>query len=166
MATNMFMFLGKKIEGEAEDDKYNKWCEIIDLSHEFEQKASPLKTADADKKQPKTEHKKLHVSKYIDNATPEILKVLWKGTILPKVIIKCLRAAGKNPAVDFLTIEMDDVIISKYVLDTDEGKLPTEKLELDYAVVGYWYKSVDKKTKGTVPGVKCAGTDRDKNDVF
>ncbi len=163
MATNMFMKLrngqGIEIKGEAEDVNHKDWCEITNLEHEFKQGASPLKSDQP----PQTGDTKLKVTKFNDIATTEILKVCWLATTLPKVEIECCRADGSNEPVDYLKIELENVVISKCALEAKQGSLPTEKLEFDYTTVKYTYKAIDKHT-GRAPGRKFTSHDREVNE--
>ncbi len=142
MATNMFMKLGNKIKGEAEDVDHPDWCEITDLGHDFSQGASPMKATTI----PKSTDTYLNVDKFSDSATTEILKACWSGTIIPKVEIKCFRAGGDGLPVDYLKIELENAVIHKYELETQGEGLSKEKLELDYTHVKYTYKAIVKHT--------------------
>jgi len=163
MATNMFINFGSGISGEAEAKDHRDWCEIVDLKHEFSQSASPLMQPPPEIKKLIT-HKKVEVVKYIDNATTSILTILWKGKLLPEVIIKVFRADGNNPPVDYFTIKLNNVVISKYSFDYNQGELPKETIELDYAAVEYNYRAIDKDT-GRAKGLRTAYHDRDENVV-
>ncbi len=165
MATNMFMKLGNLIEGEAEDVNHRNWCEIIEMKHEFTQEATAIEPGAQTVEDPKPEHGAVTISKYVDKATTEILKAVWEGTILPKVIIECLRADGSNKPVDYIKVELDNVIISEYKLKEFTGSsLPSEDLELIYKVVKYTYNKIDKKTGRSV-GSKFASHNRETNIV-
>ena len=160
----MFMNLGNQIKGEAEDVNHKDWCEITEFKHTFSHKVPPMKPDAQQTVDPKPKHSDVTISKFIDSATTEILTAVWKGTRLPKVIIKCLRASGSNDPVSYLQVELDDVIISKYNLKTGSGDLPEEELELTYATVKYIYDPIDKYT-GRPQGIKFASHDRNTNKV-
>ncbi len=143
MSTNMFLKLEKKIEGECADEKHAGWIEILSWSHSFEQPATNFRASTGSTLE-KCKHELLTFQKYIDKATPEILKTIWSGKQLDTGEIHCYRSDGENVPVQYLKILMDDVIISSYSISGGEGDIPQEDIGLSYSKITYFYTPMDK----------------------
>ena len=144
MSTNMFLKL-EGIEGEAEDALKSKEIEILSISQSFEQPVTPVKASTGHTLE-KCKHEPMTVAKYIDKATPNILKTIWAGKTISKGIITCYRAHKDAEPVDYLVIEMEDIIVSTYSISGGEGDIAQEELGLSYGKITYKYTPMDKMT--------------------
>lgn len=151
MATDMFLQLDG-VEGESEDKKCEKWIEILSWSHSFSQPTTAVRGSSGATVE-KAHHSDLSVTKYLDKATDDILSKLWSGDMIPKASLKCFRAdTGKTDTpVNYLTIDMEQVIISSYSISAGAGDMPLENLSLSYGKVTYTYME-QKKSDGTGGG--------------
>ncbi|MFH1350717.1 MAG: type VI secretion system tube protein Hcp [Pseudomonadota bacterium] len=147
MATDMFLQL-EGIEGESEDKRHTGWIEVLSWSHSFSQMAASVRGSSGATVE-KANHSDLSITKYIDKATDDILSKLWNGDMINKASLKLYRAdATTNQPVDYLTIDMEKVIVSNYSISGGGGDLPLENLSLNYGKVTYTYK-VQQKADGT-----------------
>jgi type VI secretion system secreted protein Hcp len=141
MSTDMFIKFAE-VDGEAAEANHENWCEIIGWSHSFSQPASPLRDSTGSTIE-RANHSDLSITKYLDQATRQLLKAHWNGTQFETVSLDCLRAAGEE-SVNYLSIEMEDVIISNYSISAGGGDIPVENLSLAYSKITYAY---DRKKK-------------------
>jgi type VI secretion system secreted protein Hcp len=144
MSTNMFLKLAD-ITGESEDEKHSGEIEILGWGQSFEQPTTPIKASTGHTLE-KCKHEPITITKYIDKATAALLKAIWAGKTIATGKITCYRAHKENAPVDFLVIEMTDVIITTYSISGAEGDIPQEELGLSYGKVKYAYKPMDKLT--------------------
>jgi type VI secretion system secreted protein Hcp len=136
------------LKGEAEDEKHAGWIEIVSWGHSFEQPPTNFRTSTGSTVE-KCKHENITVTKYIDTTTTTLLKCVWGGKQLDKAVIACYRADtsdGANTPVEYLNVEMEDVVISAYSISGGEGDIPQEELGLSYGKIQYTYKPKDKFT--------------------
>jgi type VI secretion system secreted protein Hcp len=84
----------------------------------------------------------LSFSKYLDSATNELLKYCWSGHQFGKATLTCFRSDGAhdNKPVEYLTLVMEQVVISNYSVAGGPGDIPVENVSLEYSTVQYNYK--------------------------
>jgi type VI secretion system secreted protein Hcp len=154
MSTNMFLqFTDAKmgadpLKGEAADEKHAGWIEIVSWNHSFEQPPTNFRTSTGSTVE-KCKHENMSVTKYIDTTTTTLLKCVWGGKQLDKAVIACYRADtadGTNVPVEYLNVEMADVVIANYSISGGEGDMPQEELGLAYGSITYKYTYKDKDT--------------------
>lgn len=147
MATDMFLQL-EGVKGESEDSEHADWIEILSWSHSFSQPTSAVRSSSGATVE-KADHSDLSITKYIDNATDEILTYCWNGNMIPTAKVECFRAdAESNKPVKYLLIELEKVIVSNYSISAGGGDIPMENLSLSYGKVTYTYTQ-QKKADGT-----------------
>lgn len=89
----------------------------------------------------------LLVSKYVDTASNDLLKLVATGQHMPRAWLFVRRPAGATPAFDYFTYEMRDVIVTSLTVRGNEGDIAvTEDLQLNFAWVGLSY--VPQGSKG------------------
>ena len=139
MATNMYLKLDK-IEGECTAEGHAKEIEILSWSHGFSQPTSSVRASSGSTVE-KANHSDISITKYLDSATDDILKLCWTGKQIETGVIVCLRSDGAddNKHVEYLKIEMEDIIISNYSISGGAGDLPIENISLNYGKVKYTY---------------------------
>jgi type VI secretion system secreted protein Hcp len=158
MAINAYLKLDK-IDGDCTAGGHEKEIEILNWNHGFTQPTSSTRSSAGGGTVEQASHQPLTVSKYIDSATSQLMKSCWSGKTIASGILTCYRASGAedNKAVQYLKVEMTDVIISNQSLSGGGGDLPAENLALDYATVQYTY--ILQKDDGTAGGNKPAKHD-------
>jgi type VI secretion system secreted protein Hcp len=103
----------------------------------------------------------LHVTKYIDGASAPLLKASTTQQKIAKAILTCRKASGAE-ALEYLQIQLQDVMVSSWNVATDDGELlPVEHLVLSYSRIEFVYQPQGRK--GTAEGKKHAGWDRKLN---
>ncbi|MFH0844413.1 MAG: type VI secretion system tube protein Hcp [Pseudomonadota bacterium] len=164
MATDMFLQL-EGIEGESEDSKCPKWIEILSWSHSFSQPTAAVRGSSGPTVE-KANHSDLSITKYLDKATDDLLSKLWSGDTISKASLKCFRAdsADTKTPVNYLTIDMEQVIVSNYSISAGGGDLPLENISLAYGKVTYTYAE-QKKADGTGGGASPTSHDLKTDEV-
>ncbi|MEA2237473.1 MAG: type secretion system secreted protein Hcp [Thermoanaerobaculia bacterium] len=158
MAINAYMKLDK-IDGDCTAGGHEKEIEVLNWNHGFVQPTSATRSAAGGGTVEQASHQPLSISKYIDSATTVLMKTCWSGKTIATAVLSCFRASGAedNKSVEYLKVEMTDVIISNQSLSGGGGDLPVENLTLDYGTVQYTY--VLQKDDGTAGGNKPAKHD-------
>jgi type VI secretion system secreted protein Hcp len=161
MATNMFLKLDG-IKGESADSKHKEWIEILSWNHSFNQPTSPVRDSSGATVE-RCNHSDLSVTKYLDQATDNLLSKCWSGKVLKTGKIECFRSDGDNKPIKYLMIDMDKVVISNLSISAGGGDIPMENLSLSYGKVKYTY--IEMKEDGKAAGAKPVSHDLIKNEV-
>ena len=105
-----------------------KEIEILSWSHGFSQPTSSVRASSGATVE-KANHSDLSVTKYLDSATDDIIKSCWTGKQIKTAKIVCLRSDGSddNKHIEYLIIDMDEVIISNYSVSGGAGDLPVRE---------------------------------------
>ena len=142
MASNMYIkFENPAITGAGVAPGHVGEIEILSWSHGFVQPTSPTGSVD------QSTHRNLWFTKYLDQATNDLLKYSWSGRQFGKATITCYRSDGADgKPVLYLTLTMQHVVISNYSVSGGPGETPVENVTLDYGIVEYTY--VDQKHGG------------------
>jgi type VI secretion system secreted protein Hcp len=156
MATNIYLKIETpEIKGESTDSGHKDQIEILSWSHGVSQTTSPVRSTAGSGTVERANHQDLSFSKYADISSTDLIKHCWAGTHFGKMTIAQFRSAGnEGKDVEFLTIELEDVVISSYNIGAGGGDLPVESVSLAYGKVTYKYDPADQKTgakKGNKP---------------
>lgn len=152
MASDIFLQLDG-ITGECSDARHAGWIEISAWGASYEQPISNSKAATG----PSVERCKaepISITKIMDQATPDLLKKIWSGQIIPKGAIHAYRADKEGTPILYLKLEMMHILVTTYSLSGGEGDLPGEELGLSCGYVKYWYDV--QKHEGGPTGAKGA----------
>ena len=136
MATNMYLkFIDPNVPAQGE-------IEVLSWSHGFVQPTSPTRSAAGSGTAEQATHQNLTFTKCLDASTNELLKACWSGKQFQKATLRCYRADGAtdNKPVEYLSIEMQHVIIANYSVSGGPGDIPVENVSLDYGIIQYNYK--------------------------
>lgn len=165
MATNFFLKLETpNIEGESTDSNHTKELELLSWSHSFNQPTKPTRSTAGGGTVEQANHSDFSVTKYIDSGTDDLLKMCWSGKMIGKGTFTAYRADGDNKSVKYLTIEMENIVVSNISFGGGGGDLPTETLSLAYGKVTYTY-TPQKPADGTSDGVQPVSHDLIKQEV-
>lgn len=166
MATNIFLtFEGEEdLKGDSSDEGHKDQIEVLGWSHGFSQATSPVRSAAGSGTIERANHSDLTFTKYTDKSSPGLIKGCWSGKHFAKVLIKQYRAGGVGEVVDFINIEMTDVVISNFSISAGAGDLPVENISLAYGKVIYTYGPSDHAT-GKKAGSKPATHDLKTNVI-
>lgn len=140
MAINAYLKLDS-IDGECTAEGHAKEIEIMSWSHGFTQPTSTTRSSQGGAVE-QAQHSNFSFTKYVDVATAAILKRCWTGEQIKTAVVTCYRADGssENKPVEYLKIEMSQVLISNYSVSGGAGDVPVENISLDYGIVKYTYK--------------------------
>ena len=138
MAVDMFLKIGQ-IKGEAKDGKYkgtDGWIDILAWSFGASNSGSTHVAGGSGSG--KANFQDLNVTKYIDMASPDLLKSVAKGTHHADATL-IVRKAGDNP-LEYLIMEMKDVMITSYSTGGSGGEdRLTENISLNFDFFKYKY---------------------------
>lgn len=149
------------IQGDTTDKDFapKKAIEVSAWSHKITQPKSSTASSSGGHTAERTEHEEMFFTKDIDNASPKIWAAASAGTYYNKVEIFFYRALGGvnksdergNTRVNYLKIELKDVVVSTVTTNVGSGELPAEVFGLKYSAVRWTY------SKTTVEGKTTAG---------
>lgn len=147
MATNIYLKIeGPDIAGESTDANHAGQIEVLGWSHSFSQATSPVRSTAGSGTVERANHADLTFTKYSDTATTDLLKQCWSGQHFTKMTFQQYRAGGVGEEVQFLTVELEDVVISHFSISAGAGDLPVENVGLAYGKCTYTYDPADEKT--------------------
>ena len=132
-ATNMYIkFEGPAIAGTSTAEGRGSEIEILSWGHGFTHPSGSVGQAT---------HQSFQFTKYLDSSTDDLLKNCWAGKQFAKVTLSCYRADGAtdNKPVKYLTVVMQNVVISNFSVAGGPGDVPVENVSLDYGSVTYTY---------------------------
>lgn len=134
MSGKMFLKFEKPaIQGEAVHPDHQGQVEVLSWRHAFDQKSSPLRSAEIDF----AAHQPFIFTKLQDLATDGLLKLCWSAREIDKALFCAYRAHGDNQLVKQLEIEFTKVIIANVSLSGAEDGLAAESVSLIYGAVRY-----------------------------
>ena len=147
MATNIYLKIeGPDVKGESTDAKHKDQIEVLGWSHSFSQATSPVRSTAGSGTVERANHADLTFTKYTDTASTDLLKHCWAGQHFTKMTLQQFRAGGVDEEVEYLTVELEDVVISHFSISAGAGDLPVENVGLAYGKITYKYDPADEKT--------------------
>lgn len=162
MAVDIFLKL-EGIEGEAQDSKHPNEIDVLAWSWGMSQSGSMHVLGGGGSG--KVSVQDLSVTKYIDKASPNLIKFCCNGGHITKATLT-VRKAGGNEAVEYLIIEMEEVLVSSVGTGGSGGEdRLTENVTLNFAKFKLKYQPQDQtgaKKGGPIP----AGWDIAKNTNY
>jgi len=146
MAVNCYMKIEDPvIDGESTDAGHAKELEILSWSHGFSQTTSSTRSTAGSGTVERADHQDFSFSKYLDKSMQAIMKTCWMGDQINKAVVTMYRSADKNP-IPYLTITMEEIIVSSYSISGGGGDVPIENISFAYAKVEYKYTEQSKDT--------------------
>ena len=142
MAINVFIKIdGPGIIGGSTSKGHEGEIEVLSWNHGFNQPTQAVRSGAGSGTVETANHNHFSFSKYMDEATDDLLKICWTGKHIDKVVMNCYRSVGdvgtSQSGVPYLKIEMENVIVSNYALGGGVGDLPTEQVSFNYGKVTY-----------------------------
>jgi type VI secretion system secreted protein Hcp len=90
----------------------------------------------------------IHITKQVDNATPNLYKYCFQGNSIDQAIITVRKAGGDDP-LDYLTMTLTEVFVSSVSTSGhDGGGIAQESLSLNFSKVHMVYKLQDPTGAG------------------
>ena len=116
----------------------------------------------------RTEHEEMFFTKDIDSASPKLWHAASAGTYYDLVEVYFYRAlGGKNTSgtdvtrVNYLKVEMKDVIVSSVETNIGSGELPAETFGLKYSAIKWTYNRAGMwMARLRMPPARVPGTSR------
>jgi type VI secretion system secreted protein Hcp len=152
MATDYFLKLDG-IDGESTDEKFKNHIELESWSFgvaqtglEFGSRSGLGGAAAAGK----ANFQDLTISKLTEKSSPKLFEHSATGKHIPKGVLTCRRPGGKQEV--FLTVKLEDVIVTNYQHGGAGTGVPTEQVSLNFGTIEVEYFAQDQKGQ-----VKSAG---------
>ncbi|MGH1369531.1 MAG: Hcp family type VI secretion system effector [Maritimibacter sp.] len=111
MAIDSFLELSNNIKGEAQDDKHKDWIDVLSWSWGMSQSGTTHMGMGAGGG--KVNVQDITLSKYVDAATHDLIKRCCSGEHIEKGQLVVRKAGGSAP-IDYLKIDMKDIMITNY----------------------------------------------------
>ncbi len=154
MAANFFLKLETPdIKGESGDTSHTEELQILSWSHSFNQPTKPTRSSAGGGTVEQANHSDFSVTKYVDSATDDLLKMCWSGKQIGKGTFTAYRADGDNKPVKYLEVLLEKIVVSNISFGGGGGDLPTETVALAYGKVTYTYMP-QKVADGTGGGAQ------------
>lgn len=111
MAIDCFLFLSNGITGESQDSQHTDWIDIQAWNWGMTQSGTTHEGGGAGGG--KVAVNDIQVTKYVDRSTHDLVQRCCSGEHITSGILKVRKAGGAAP-VDYLKIDMEDILISSY----------------------------------------------------
>ena len=145
MAGDMFLMLDG-IKGESADDKHKGEIDIESFSWGLSQSGSGHRGSGSGTG--KVDISDISIMKRVDKASPTLMLACANGKHIVKGKLT-VRKAGENP-LDYLTIDLDSILVSSYQLSgSDGGGTPTESVSLNFSKIKMSYYVQNATGDGT-----------------
>jgi type VI secretion system secreted protein Hcp len=141
------------IEGESTDARHQGEIDVLSWSWGVSNSATIL--AGHGGGSGKATFDSLKVAAVTSKASPILMLATASGQHISGAVLTARKAGGAQP--EFLTITMEDVVVSSYHLGTDAGALPSDQFSLTYAKIVMEYRP--QKADGTLAPPITAGWD-------
>lgn len=144
MAISIFLKLeDPPVEGESVVDGHKKEIDILGWSWGMTQSGSMHVATGGGSG--KVSVQDIHISKRVDKASPILMKHCCSGQHFGKATLQITKAGGDKP-VEYLTIKMENVLISGYNTGgNDGGETINESVSLNFAKYKLTYKPQSDK---------------------
>ena len=147
MSGDLFIKIGD-IKGESPDDVHKDEIEVISWNWGLSQSGSTHHGSGGGSG--KVNVQDLSLTKYVDKASPVLMKMCCSGKHYPEALLT-VRKAGETP-LEYLLIKMEDVIVSSLQSGgSDGGDRLTENLTLNFAKVSVDYTPQKPDGSGDAP---------------
>lgn len=111
MAIDCFLKLENNIVGESQDDKHKDWIDILEWNWEMTQSGTTHMGMGGGGGKVNVED--IYITKYVDKATHDLIKRCCSGEHISKGQLVVRKSGGAAP-VDYLKIDLEDIMITSY----------------------------------------------------
>lgn len=111
MAIDCFLKLDNNIVGEAQDSKHKDWIDVLSWSWGLTQSGTTHTGMGGGGG--KVDVRDINVTKYVDKATHDLIKRCCSGEHIKSGQLVVRKSGGTAP-VDYLKIDMEDIMITSY----------------------------------------------------
>jgi type VI secretion system secreted protein Hcp len=145
MAVDMFLKVtakGKAVDGESTDSKHGGEIDILAWNWGLTQSGSTHMGKGGGTG--KVNVQDLSITKYVDKASPTLLKLCCKGEYIDEAVLTVRKAGGDDP-VEYVKLTLKDCIVSSVTSGGSGGAdRVTENLSLNFASFNYEYTPQEK----------------------
>jgi type VI secretion system secreted protein Hcp len=152
----------ENISGEALDEKYSKWIEVLSYDFGVSQSISATASSAGGATSGRTSVTNFTFSKYLDSASCKLMEASCTGQHLKEVKLALCRAGGDK--LKYYEIILEEVIIAEYSQSVDTG-VPLEVLQLNYGRIKTTYTQ-QQRLDGGGGGNIAGGWDRISNKKY
>lgn len=111
MAIDSFLHLGNGIKGEAQDERHRDWIDVLSWNWGLSQSGTTHSGKGGGGG--KVDVQDITITKYVDAASHDLIKRCCSGDhIMDGQLV--VRKAGGGAPVDYLVIDLEDIMISNY----------------------------------------------------
>ncbi|MFJ4055806.1 Hcp family type VI secretion system effector [Pseudomonas sp. NPDC089743] len=150
------------IPGEALDEQYKKWIEVIGYDFGVSQSTSATASSAGGATSGRTTVTNFTFRKYLDSASCKLMEASCTGQHLKEVKLALCRAGGDK--LKYYEIILEEVIIAEYSQCVDAG-VPLEVVQLDYGRIKTTYTQ-QRRLDGAGAGNVAGGWDRIGNKKY
>ncbi len=111
MAIDCFLKLENNIVGESQDEKHREWIDVLAWNWEMTQSGTTHMGMGGGGGKVNVED--ISITKYVDKATHDLIKRCCSGEHITKGQLVVRKSGGSVP-VDYLKIDMEDIMITSY----------------------------------------------------
>jgi type VI secretion system secreted protein Hcp len=102
------------------------------------------------------------VNKRLDAATPKLFEAAVTRRTIPNAVFTARKSAGKGQ-VEYLVIDLKDVVISSVVSDGTDGTFPQESISLTFSEVKFTYTQQRQDGTAGTPVTFCTDVKANKS---
>lgn len=151
------------LEGESDDKDHKKQIECLSVSFGVDQPKSATASTAGGHTAERCNMQDIAIAKYVDLASPLLMKYCSSGQIFKKATLEFMRANADGKRVKYYTVTLENVLISSVNASISEGDVMREQVTLRAAKHKWDYTQL--KIDGTVGGNKSGGYDLATNTV-
>lgn len=161
MAFDAYVHIAE-ITGEALDEQYANWIEIIGYKFGANQSTSATASSAGGASSGRTTLTNFTFTKYLDSASCKLLEASCAGQHLKEVKLVLCRAGGDK--LKYYEVVLEEVIIADYAQSASAG-VPVEVVQLNYGRIKTIYTR-QKRLDGSAGGNVTGGWDRINNKKY
>ena len=150
------------IPGEALDEQYTNWIEILSYSFAASQSTSATASSAGGASSGRATLANFTFTKFLDNASCKLLEACCAGQHLKEVKLALCRAGSGK--LRYYEVVLEQVIIADYAQSANSG-VPVETVQLNYGRIKTTYIR-QKRSDGTAGGNVTGGWDRINNKKY
>ncbi|AHZ79617.1 MULTISPECIES: Hcp family type VI secretion system effector [Pseudomonas] len=151
-----------EITGEALDEQYANWIEIIGYKFGANQSTSATASSAGGASSGRTTLTNFTFTKYLDSASCKLLEASCAGQHLKEVKLVVCRAGTEK--LKYYEVVLEEVIIADYAQSANAG-VPVEVVQLNYGRIKTTYTR-QKRLDGSAGGNVTGGWDRISNKKY
>ncbi|MFT4256666.1 MAG: type VI secretion system tube protein Hcp [Pseudoxanthomonas sp.] len=138
------------IKGESRDQDHKDWIEIESFNLDVLQPRSATASTKGGQTAARVEMSPVEIVKQIDLASTALFQAAANGTTFPKAAIEFYRADKDGQAINYMKIELLNVLVHRVTTSIDKEGMPQETILLSYGAMKQSY--TQQKPEGGVGG--------------